>query len=120
MKPLYATDPVATAFYWLTIIVWIVSEASAFFRHVTIAPDRRQDRMSGPVLVGFLLLAVWLGGILAGIVPGATMVAGRPLIFVCGLALAFAGIAIRQLAIATLGRFFTVRVMTRPDQTVVD
>jgi protein-S-isoprenylcysteine O-methyltransferase Ste14 len=120
MKPLYATNAAASALYWMVIIVWIVSEASIFFRRVTIAPDRRQDRMSGPALIGFLLLAVWLGSILAGLVPGAAITAGRVLLFVVGLVLALAGIAIRQYAVATLGRFFTVRVMTRPNQTVVD
>jgi protein-S-isoprenylcysteine O-methyltransferase Ste14 len=120
VKPLYSTDVVAAALYWMVIIVWIVSEASAFFRGVTIAPDRRKDRSSGPILIGFLLLAVWLGGILASLVPGASMSAGRSVIFVCGLLLALAGIALRQYAIASLGRFFTVRVMTRPDQTVIE
>ena len=120
MKPLYSTDAVAAALYSMVIIVWIVSEASAFFRGVTIAADRRKDRSSGPILIGFLLLAVWLGGILASLVPGASMSAGRSVIFVCGLLLALAGIALRQYAIASLGRFFTVRVMTRPDQTVIE
>ena len=120
MKPLYSTDPLATALYWMTIVVWIVSELSAFFRGVTIAHDRRQDRRSGPVLIGFLLLAVWLGGILAAVVPGAAITAGRSAVFGFGLLLALAGIALRQYAIASLGRYFTVRVMTRPDQTVVE
>lgn len=120
MKPLYDTSAVAAALYWMVIIVWIVSEASAFVRGVTIAPDRRLDRSSGPALIGGLLLAIWIGGVLGKEVPGAAIGAGQPLVFVFGLLLALAGIAIRQVAIATLGRFFTVRVMTAPDQTVVD
>ena len=120
MKPLYSTDAVAAALYWMVIIVWIVSEASAFFRGVTIARDRRQDRLSGPALIGGLLLSLWVGTPLASIVTGAAMTVGRPVIFVFGLVLALAGIALRQYAIASLGRFFTVRVMTRPDQTVVE
>jgi len=120
VKPLYSTDAVAAALYWMVIIVWIVSEASAFFRGVTIARDRRQDRLSGPALIGGLLLSLWVGTPLASIVTGAAMTVGRPVIFVFGLVLALAGIALRQYAIASLGRFFTVRVMTRPDQTVVE
>ena len=120
MRPLYSTDAVAAALYWMVIIVWIVSEATAFFRGVTIAPDRRKDRSSGPVLIGFLLLAVWLGSVLASLVPGAAMSSARPVVFIFGLLVAFAGIALRQYAIASLGPFFTVRVMTRPDQTVVE
>lgn len=120
MKPLYATSAVATAFYWMVIIVWIVSEASVFFRRVTIARDRRQDRSSGPALIAGLLLAIWIGGILAETVPGAAIHGGRTFLFALGVVLAFAGIAIRQVAIATLGRFFTVRVITTEDQTVVE
>lgn len=120
MKPLYSTDALAAALYWMVIIVWVVSEASVFVRHVTIAGDRRQDRASGPVLIGFLLLAVWLGSMLASAVPAAAIAVGRPVIFVLGLVLALAGIAFRQYAIASLGRFFTMRVITRPDQTVVE
>jgi protein-S-isoprenylcysteine O-methyltransferase Ste14 len=120
MKPLYDTNAMAAALYWMVIIVWIVSEASAFFRGVTIARDRRQDRSSGPALIGFLLLSIWLGSILATVVRAAAIAGGRPVIFVAGILLALAGIAMRQYAIATLGRFFTVRVMTAPDQVVVD
>jgi protein-S-isoprenylcysteine O-methyltransferase Ste14 len=120
MKPLYATSAAAGALYWMVITVWIVSEASAFIRGVTIARDRKQDRMSGPALIGFLVLAVWLGWTLAELVPGAAMTGGRQVVFVLGLVLALGGVAVRQYAIASLGRFFTVRVMTAPGQTVVE
>jgi protein-S-isoprenylcysteine O-methyltransferase Ste14 len=120
MKPFYVTNAAALALYWMVIIVWVVSEATVFMRRVNIAKDRKQDRMSGPALIGFLLLAVWIGSILAGVVPGAAIARGRLLMFIAGLVLAFGGIGVRQYAIATLGRFFTVRVMTRPGQTVVD
>ena len=120
MKPLYVTSALGASLYWMVIVVWIVSEAILVVRHGTVAGDRRQDRLSGPALVGFLLLAVWLGSIIAGKVPGAAIREGRSAIFVAGLVLGLAGIGIRQYAISTLGRFFSMRVTTRPDQTVVD
>ena len=40
--------------------------------------------------------------------------------FVLGLFVAIGGVALRQAAVAALGRFFTTRVTTRADQTVVD
>jgi protein-S-isoprenylcysteine O-methyltransferase Ste14 len=120
MMPLYVTSAAASALYGMVIVVWIVSEAIVFARHARGVGDPRQDRLSGPALIGFLLLAVWLGSMLARAVPGAAITQGRPFLFGLGLVAAIAGIAIRQYAIATLGRFFTTRVTTRPDQTVVD
>ena len=120
MKPLYATDALAASLYWMVIVVWLVSEGIVFARHVTVVGDRRQDRLSGPVLIAGLLVAIWVGGILSYAIPGATISAGRPVVYAVGLVLALAGIAIRQYAIATLGRFFSVRVKTQADQTVVD
>lgn len=120
MKPLYATDALAASLYWMVIVVWIVSEGIIFARHLAVAGERRQDRLSGPALIAGLLVAIWVGGILAYAVPGATITTGRPVVFVAGLVLALVGIAIRQYAIAKLGRFFSVRVKTQAGQTVVD
>lgn len=120
MKPLYSTDPVAAALYWMVIAVWLVSEAIVFAQHLKAVGERRQDRLSGPILIAFLLVAIWLGGGLAYAIPGATIVPGRLLVFGLGLVLALAGIAVRQYAIASLGRFFSVRVRTTPDQTIVE
>jgi protein-S-isoprenylcysteine O-methyltransferase Ste14 len=41
-------------------------------------------------------------------------------VFAAGLALMLAGLLVRQWAIHTLGRFFTVDVRVHPDQTVVE
>lgn len=120
MKPLYAASAVAVAFYWMVIAVWLTSEAIVFARHLNAAGERRQDRFSGPALIAGLLVSVWVGGILSYAIPGATITFARPAVFAAGIVLALAGIAIRQYAIATLGRFFDVRVTTRPDQTVVE
>lgn len=120
MKPFYATDALAASLYWMVIVVWIVSEGIIFARHLTVVGERRQDRLSGPALIAGLLVAVWVGGILAYAVRGATIMTARPVVFVVGLVLALIGVAIRQFAIATLGRFFSIRVKTQAGQTVVD
>jgi protein-S-isoprenylcysteine O-methyltransferase Ste14 len=67
----------------------------------------------------FLVSAVWLGVVLARRVPAAAITTGRDFAFWLGIALALSGIAVRWYAVITLGRSFTTRVMTRPDQTVV-
>ena len=120
MKPLYATDALAASLYWMVIVVWIVSEGIIFARHLPVVGERRQDRFSGPALIAGLLVAVWVGGIVAYAVRGATITTGRPVVFAAGLVFALAGVAIRQYAIAKLGRFFSVRVKTQAGQTVVD
>ena len=48
------------------------------------------------------------------------MAGGRWPLFVAGIVLMCAGIAIRQWAVWTLGRFFTIDVRVQSGQTVVD
>jgi protein-S-isoprenylcysteine O-methyltransferase Ste14 len=74
------------------------------------------------------LLAV-LGAIYAGVaggflvaekVPAAAIANGRWLLFVVGMVLMCAGIAIRQWAVALLGDLFTIDVRVHPGQSVVE
>jgi len=121
MTPLYVTNGVAAGLYWMTIVVWIVSEFVIGVRQTPLNRGAlRQDRWSGPVLIVGVVLAVALGARVAARVPGASITTGRPVVFALGVALAIAGVAFRQYAVATLGRFFTTRVMTQPGQTVVE
>jgi protein-S-isoprenylcysteine O-methyltransferase Ste14 len=71
-------------------------------------------------LIGGVVLAVALGARVASRAPGTPITTGRPVVFALGVVVALAGIAFRQYAVATLGRFFTTRVMTQPGQTVVE
>ena len=121
MTPLYLTNGVAAGLYWMTIIAWVVSEFVIGVRHIPGSRgDLGQDRLSGPVLIGGVVLAVALGARVASRVPGTPIMSGRPVVFALGVVLALAGIAFRQYAVAALGRFFTTRVMTQPGQTVVE
>jgi protein-S-isoprenylcysteine O-methyltransferase Ste14 len=121
MTPLYVTNGIAAGLYWMTIVVWVVSELVIGVRQIPRSRgDLRQDRWSGPVLLGGVLIAVLVGARLAARVPGATITTGQPVVFTLGVTMALAGVAFRQYAVATLGRFFTTRVMTQPGQTVVE
>jgi protein-S-isoprenylcysteine O-methyltransferase Ste14 len=121
VTPLYLTNGVAAGLYWMSIIVWVVSEFVIGLRHMPGSRvDLRQDRWSGPALIGGVVLAVALAARVAARVPGTAITAGRPVVFALGVVLALAGVAYRQYAVATLGRFFTTRVMTQPGQTVVE
>jgi protein-S-isoprenylcysteine O-methyltransferase Ste14 len=105
--------------YQAVIVLWFGSEAIIGLTRAAPFGFRRQDRWSGLALVGCLLVSVYLGLIVARRVPGASITEGRSLVFGLGIAVALLGIALRWWAVLTLGRFFTTRVMTRPDQTVV-
>lgn len=120
MTPLYVTSPVSRVTYSAVLVLWVLSEVFVFVRNVTVAGDRRQDRLSGPALIGFLLVGVWLGSVAATGFPGYAITQGRSTVFAFGVLLALGGIAFRWYAITTLGRFFTTRVMTVAEQKVVD
>jgi protein-S-isoprenylcysteine O-methyltransferase Ste14 len=121
LTPLYLTNGAAAGLYWMTIIVWVVSEFVIAVRQIPHSRgDLRQDRLSGPAVLGGVVLAVALGARFASRVPGSAITNGRPVLFALGVVLAIAGVGFRQYAVATLGRFFTTRVMTQPGQMVVE
>ncbi|HZS24159.1 MAG TPA: isoprenylcysteine carboxylmethyltransferase family protein [Gaiellaceae bacterium] len=71
-----------------------------------------------------VVLAAVVGGMLGGLElarwGAAEIGAGRWPLFVVGLVLMAAGIAVRQWAIVVLGRYFTVAVRVQSGQPVVD
>lgn len=105
--------------YRAVILLWLGSEVLIGVSHLAPLAARRQDRYSGAVLIGFLLLSVWGGVLVSRAVPAAAISTGGSVVFGLGLTVAVAGIALRWYAVLTLGRFFTTRVMTTKDQTVV-
>ena len=127
MTPFYSGDPVARTLMELVLLLWLGSELwhGLGVMARTVREGRGigrsgQDRLSGPVLIAGIGLAVGLGIRAAVFVPEAAIRNFRPEIFGLGLALALAGIAFRWYAIARLGRFFNTRVTVTADQVVVD
>jgi len=104
----------------IVALLWSVSEVSIGIRAIRRVGSRKDDRLSGPALVGGMVLAVWLGYVLTSLVPRADITTLRPMVIGLGVALAIAGIVLRQYAVASLGRYFTTRVMTSPGQRVID
>lgn len=119
MTPLYR-EGVGQALFSMVAVVWLVSEFTIGVRSFRRVGDRRQDRFSGPALVIGIVLAVDFSIRVALVRPDAAIPAAQPVIFVLGLLVALAGIALRQYAVATLGRYFSTRVLVTPDQQVVD
>jgi protein-S-isoprenylcysteine O-methyltransferase Ste14 len=80
----------------------------------------RSDRGSFALLYVLITAGTVGGFVLASNAHGAAIRFARGPIFVVGVVMMAAGIAIRQWAVALLGRFFTTDVRVHTDQTVVE
>ena len=96
-----------------------VAEVSVRLRKSRASGSPRMDR--GSILA--VVAGITTGGIVAGwfsaTAPGWEIPGSWP-VFVVGVLLIWCGIALRQWAVLTLGRFFTVVVSVSEDQHVVD
>lgn len=120
MAPLPYSDAGAKIAFDVVLGVFVVLEQrirlkSRFNRHGV-----REDR--GSLLVVVVAVAVGVGGgcVVAGIAPAAAIPHARWPIFILGLALMAAGIALRQWAIVLLGQYFTVDIRVHAGQTIVE
>lgn len=120
MAPLPFTNPGAKIAFYVALGVFVALEQRVRLRSWLNDGGSRQDR--GSLLVVICTVGAGLGGgfALAAGVHAAAFGAARWPIFVLGLALMCIGIAIRQWAVAVLGRFFTIDVRVHPGQTVVE
>ena len=120
MAPLPFSEPGARIAFNALLGVWFLAELVVRLRSHFNRRGARMDR--GSLLVVVALMAVGVGGAfaLAEHVHRAGIADGRRPLFVAGLVLMSAGIAIRQWAVVVLGRFFTIDVRVQPGQTVVD
>ena len=112
-------QPGARIAFWALVALFVLGEWVMRIRSLVNRSGAREERWS--------LLAVVVGvvgGLLGGFAlskwQAASMSALAWPIFVVGLALMSAGIAIRQWSIFTLGPFFTAEVRVRAGQPVID
>jgi protein-S-isoprenylcysteine O-methyltransferase Ste14 len=119
MPPLAGADHTAQLLFTTTSIAFALSEVSIRIRSATRGGSSNDDRGSIVAVVlgtaAGLLSALWF----ATAIDAAT-IPGRWVPFVVGLAMMWLGIAVRQWAVWTLGRFFTVVVRVADGQRVVD
>jgi protein-S-isoprenylcysteine O-methyltransferase Ste14 len=119
MAPLGSTDLTARVLLTATSIGFALSEASIRLRSARNRGGSNADRGSivavvVGVVAGVVVAVRSAAGVTAATIPG------RWVPFVIGLVMMWAGIALRQWAVWTLGRFFTVVVRVADDQSVVD
>lgn len=118
MAPLAETQVVARALLQITVVAAALTELSIRARSFRRGDGRRDDRGSVLAVVAGIAVgvgvAVWCADATDTALPGGWWV------FASGIALMWLGIGLRQWAVWTLGRFFTVVVRVADDQSVVD
>jgi protein-S-isoprenylcysteine O-methyltransferase len=113
-------QPGANVAFWTILGLFILGENAMRYRTRRNRRGGRRAERSTLVLVVVCVVGAVAAGIqLANWSGGSVGSAAWPL-FVLGLVLMCVGIAIRQWAVATLARFFTIDVRVQPGQTVVE
>lgn len=115
MRPAFAGDPVASALFGLTVVAWVAFEARQALRHRSGATSG--DRGSLMVVRACAVVAALLAATAAHFEP--TAYPPGYAVYGASLALMWAGIGLRWWSFHTLGQYFTVHVMTSPDQPVI-
>jgi protein-S-isoprenylcysteine O-methyltransferase Ste14 len=114
------TETGAQVAFSATVGVFVLLEQRIRLRSWRNRQGSRSDRGSLVVVIASVFAGVVGAFVVASDLTGAAIHSGRWAAFVVGLVLMWTGIAIRQWAVALLGRFFTVDVRVQPGQAVVD
>lgn len=122
--PIFFGNPGATTAsvvaFWVAFYIWVGAEVWLAYRRRRL-PRGATDRDSGTKL--WLIVSVWasaaIGIGLAFAFPGAALESGRTGVFIAGLVLMIAGLALRWYSIRVLGSSFTCEVSTHQGQEVV-
>jgi len=112
--PLYAIT------FWLTYALWFVLELNACRTKRSSATSEKRDRGSLIVILFLFWIGISLGFSLSYLLPQATILWNRKLVFFTGISLMLAGIIFRRYAMSVLGRFFTFDVAIHSGQTVIE
>ena len=106
--------------FWVVFYLWIGAELWLGSRRRRL-PRGATDHDSGSKwwLIGSIWMSVAIGFWVAFLVPDTAITSGRTALFITGLVLMLAGMALRWYSIRVLGTSFTLEVSTRPGQKVV-
>jgi protein-S-isoprenylcysteine O-methyltransferase Ste14 len=107
------------AVFWATYAAWGLTEVWVFSRDRRRVAGRSADRGSLVSIVVVIVAAIFVAFGAHARLPAARIAVAEPYIFWAGIALAWAGLALRVWAINTLGRFFRTTVMLQEDHQLV-
>jgi protein-S-isoprenylcysteine O-methyltransferase len=105
--------------FWATYAAWGLTEVWVFSRDRRRVAGRSADRGSLWAIVVVIVLAIFVAFGARARLPGARIAAGEPYLFWTGIALAWAGLALRLWAVTTLGRFFRTTVVVQDGHELV-
>jgi protein-S-isoprenylcysteine O-methyltransferase Ste14 len=112
--------PQARIAFDAVVILFVLSEVRVRLRSDRVPHGSRLDHRTLQVVRVTLLAGLGGSILLARKVPGLEIAENGWPLFVAGLVLMCVGIAIRQWALTTLGRFFTIDVRVQSGQIVVE
>jgi protein-S-isoprenylcysteine O-methyltransferase Ste14 len=120
VTPLPYSNPAARIAFYAVFVSFVLLEWRVRFRSRRNRDGTPTDQGSLYVVIASVVVGLLGGFALAVKAPGASIAQARWAFFVAGLALMITGVVIRQWAVITLGRFFTVDVRVHSGQTVVE
>jgi protein-S-isoprenylcysteine O-methyltransferase Ste14 len=106
--------------FWATFALWQAAELVLNTKWRSAPTVGKSDRGSFRLLFLSLGTAISLDFACALLLPSAAMASTARKLFVLGIGCVLAGTALRWYAVVTLGRYFTVDVVTQASQPVVD
>jgi protein-S-isoprenylcysteine O-methyltransferase Ste14 len=118
-QPLLNSGGTAAVLFWGLCSIWIGGELLLRVRSL-FQRGAKRDRGSFFVLVASIVLGFTIAVAATRSAPSAGIQSGRDAVFAVGLGILAVGVALRFYAVFVLGQFFTLVVMTRSDQHVVD
>ena len=122
MVPLIYTNPVVTGIFIIVCLIWLIPEIIGMPRQMAKVSRKTAsvtDRGSLIILIGLQWIGLFLNFLFGWLFPMAAIPWQRTALFILGLILMLAGVALRWYSIWTLGRYFTRDVAVSADQQVV-
>ena len=120
MYPLFFTNSTAATIFTGTTIAWVALEMLRWFGRRPAPGQRKQDRLSGPILMASLWAGAYGAVMVAQAAPALAVAGNQELLFGLGIGLMLAGIAFRWYAIRVLGKSFAPVVTVSQDQAIVE